>query len=204
MRGRSVVGHFGQPNRKTETFEIYGFSTPNTVKVVIAAEEMALPYRLVPVDLRRGEQRSDAFTALNPNSKVPVLIDHSPASGGDVILSESAAILVYLAEKADRLLPTDAVQRGRVFEQLFFHTSGLSPAFLHAFLLRMQKGPSADARKLALKEVDRALSVFNGKLKHHRYIPGDEYTIADIAHFGWIWRHAAVGAELDKVDFVKR
>ena len=183
--------------------EIRGYATPNSVKVVIAAEELDLPYKLVPVDLRRGEQRSDAFKSLNPNGKVPVLIDHSPAAGGDVVLSESAAIMVYLAEKENRLLPTEPVGRSKVFEQLFFHASGLSPAFLQAFLIGMQKEPIAEAKEAALKEVDRVLAVLDGKLGLQPYAAGDEYTIADIAHFGWIWRHTMIGAQLDKFEFVR-
>ena len=183
--------------------EIHGFATPNSVKVVIAAEEMGLPYRLVPIDLRRGEQRSDAFRSLNPNGKVPVLLDRAPVAGPDVILSESAAILVYLAEKTGRLLPADMGQRGRVFEQLFFHASGLSPAFLQGFLLGMQKTPSEQAKEAASSEINRVLDLLDTNLERHRYVAGDDYTIADIAHFGWIWRHSAVGTQLDRFRFVK-
>jgi GST-like protein len=183
--------------------EIHGFATPNSVKVIIAAEEMGLPYRLVPIDLRRGEQRSEVFRALNPNGKVPVLIDRAQA-GADVVLSESAAIMVYLAEKTGRLLPTHPALRGKVFEQLFFHASGLSPAFLQAFLLGLQKQPNADAMGMARKDVDRVLAILDGRLERQPYVSGDEYTISDIAHFGWIWRHAAIGIELENFDFVKR
>lgn len=184
--------------------EIHAFSTPNSVKVVIAAEEMGLPYRLIPVDLRRGEQRSDAFVMLNPNGKVPVLIDRSAATGEDVVLSESAAILVYLAEKSALLLPADAGRRSKVFEQLFFHASGLSPAFLQAFLIGMQKEPRVDAQEASRREMERVLTVLDKKLESHPYVAGDSYTIADIAHFGWIWRHDALGAELERYAFVKR
>jgi len=131
--------------------EIHAFATPNSVKVAIAAEEMGLPHSLVPVDLRQGKPRSDAFPALNPNGKVPVLIDRSPAGDADLVLSESAAILVYLAEKTGQLLPVDPERRGKVFEQLFFHASAASPAFLQAFLLEMRKAPEGDARTAARK-----------------------------------------------------
>jgi GST-like protein len=180
--------------------EIHAFATPNSVKVAIAAQEMGLPHSLVPVDLRQGEQRSDAFLALNPNGKVPVLIDRSPASDADVVLSESAAILVYLAEKTGQLLPIDPERRGKVFEQLFFHASAASPAFL----LEMRKAPEGDARTAARKEVERVLGVLDGALQRHPYVAGDAYTIADIAHFGWIWRHQAFGADLAPFPAVKR
>ena len=184
--------------------EIHAFATPNSVKVAIAAEEMGLPHSLVPVDLRQGKQRSDAFLALNPNGKVPVLIDRAPAGDADVVLSESAAILVYLAEKTGQLLPIDPERRGKVFEQLFFHASAASPAFLQAFLLEMRKAPEGDARTAARKEVERVLGVLDGALQRHPYVAGDQYTIADIAHFGWIWRHQAFGANLALFPAVKR
>src|SRR5258707_7713567 len=164
--------------------EVHAFATPNSIKVPIALEEMGLDYRLVPVNLRQGEQKTDAFKAMNPNAKVPVLIDRSVPGGGEVILSESAAILVHLAEKTGQLLPKDGPQRGKVFEQLFFHASGLSPAFLQSFLVAIQSPPQPEAQARALSEVDRALGVLNHGLKHQRYVAGDAYSIADIAHFG--------------------
>lgn len=184
--------------------EVHASATPNSLKVPIALEEMGLDYRLVPVNLRKGEQRSDAFTAMNPNAKVPVLIDRSVHGGGDVVLSESAAILVYLAEKTGQLLPKDAFQRGKVFEQLFFHASGLSPAFLQAFLVAIQSSPQPEAKARALAEADRTLGVLNQGLQHRSYVAGDTYSIADIAHFGWVWRHQAIGASLDKFPSVAR
>lgn len=93
--------------------EVHAFTTPNSIKVPIALEEMGLDYRLVPVNLRRGEQKTDAFKAMNPNAKVPVLIDRSVPGEGDVILSESAAILVHLAEKTGQLLPKDGPNAAR-------------------------------------------------------------------------------------------
>lgn len=186
-------------------FDVLAFTTPNSLKVPIALEEMGLDYRLVPVNLRQGEQRAEAFRALNANGKVPVLIDRSPDSGGDeVVLGESAAILVYLAEKTGQLLPQDGGLRGKVFEQLFFHASGLSPAFLQAFLANLQSPQDAGLQSRTLTEVDRVLGVLDHHLEHHPYVAGDTYSIADIAHFGWLWRHQAIGASLGKFPFVAR
>jgi GSH-dependent disulfide-bond oxidoreductase len=184
--------------------EVHAFTTPNSIKVPIALEEMGLDYRLVPVNLRQGEQKTDAFRAMNPNAKVPVLIDRSGPGDGDVILSESAAILVYLAEKTGQLLPKDGPQRGKVFEQLFFHASGLGPAFLQSFQVAIQASPQPEAKARALAEVDRTLGVLNQILERHPYAAGVEYSIADIAHFGWVWRHKSIGAALDKFPFVAR
>lgn len=182
--------------------EVHAFATPNSVKVPIALEEMGLDYRLVPVDLRRGEHTTDDFKAMNPNAKVPVLIDRS--DHGNVVLSESAAILVYLAEKTGLLLPSDAPGRARVFEQLFFHASGVSPAFLHAYAAAMQSPPQPEAQAQALSEVDRVLNVLDRRLEHHPHVAGDAYTIADIAHFGWLWRHQTIGVALDVFPSVAR
>lgn len=186
------------------TLEVHAFVTPNSIKVPIALEEMGLDYRLVPVNLREGEQKTDAFKAMNPNAKVPVLIDRSVPGDGAVTLGESAAILVYLAEKTGHLLPKEGPERGKVFEQLFFHASGLSPAFLQLFLVAIQTSPQPEAKARALAEVDRTLGVLNQVLEHHPYVAGVEYSIADIAHFGWIWRHQAIGATLDEFPFVSR
>jgi GST-like protein len=184
--------------------EVHAFATPNSVEVPIALEEMGLEYQLVPVNLRNGEQKTDAFRLMNPNAKVPVLIDRSVPGDADVILSESAAILVHLAEKTGQLLPRDPHSRGKVFEQLFFHASGLSPAFLQAFSVAIQSSPQPEAQARALAEVGRVLGVLDRRLEHGRFVAGDSYSIADIAHFGWVWRHSAIGASLDNVPFVAR
>ncbi|VWC73396.1 glutathione S-transferase [Burkholderia lata] len=184
--------------------EVFAFATPNSVKVPIALEEMGIAYRLVPVDLRRGEQKSDAFRAMSPDAKVPVLVDRAAHANGDIVLSESAAILVYLAEKTGQLLPKDDPQRGKVFEQLFFHASALSPAFLQAFRMTIDASSRPDAKARALADVERTLGVLEHLLERGRYVSGDAYSIADIAHFGWIWRHQAIGATLDHFPSVAR
>ncbi|EHP41375.1 putative glutathionine S-transferase [Cupriavidus basilensis OR16] len=106
-------------------YRVYAFATPNSVKVPIALEELGIDYTLHAVNVRKGEQKSDGFLALNANGKVPVLTTEDR----DFALTESAAILVYLAEKHGKLLSRDPVRRARTFEQLFVHASGLSPAF---------------------------------------------------------------------------
>src|SRR6202008_2832464 len=100
--------------------------------------------------------------------------------------------------------PKDPSLRGKAFEQLFFHASGVSPAFLQAFLVAIQSTPQPEAQAKALSEIDRVLGVLDHALKSHRYVAGDTYSIADIAHFGWIWRHQAVGASLEKYQSLAR
>ncbi|WP_042698987.1 glutathione S-transferase family protein [Azospirillum sp. B506] len=172
--------------------ELYAFATPNSVKVPIALEEMGLSYVLKPVNIRQGEQKAPDFLALNPNAKVPVLVD------GALVLTESAAILVHLAEKTGRLLPPDGADRARVFEQLFFHASALSPAFGNAgFFKRLAAEPQPLAQARFTAEANRVLDRLDALLGERRFVAGGDLTIADIAHFGWLWRREFPGMTLD-------
>ncbi|WP_337269433.1 glutathione S-transferase family protein [Oryzifoliimicrobium ureilyticus] len=172
--------------------EVYAFATPNSVKVLIALEEMGLPYELKPVNVRKGEQKNDLFLALNPNGKVPVLVDDG------FVLTESAAILVHLAEKTGKLLSQDNVSRARVFEELFFHASGVSPAFGNAgFFKRSSPEPQPIAEARFTSEAERLLGLLDAKLASQPFVAGDAFTIADIAHFGWIWRLQFAGLTLE-------
>lgn len=172
--------------------EVHAFATPNSVKVLIALEEMGIPYDLRPVNVRKGDQKAEAFLALNPNGKVPVLVDDG------FVLTESAAILVYLAEKTGQLLPRDGVGRARVFEQLFFHASGLSPAFGNAgFFKRSSPEPQPIAEARFTVEADRILGLLDAKLAAQPFVAGEEFTIADIAHFGWLSRISFPDLTLD-------
>jgi GST-like protein len=177
---------------------LHAFATPNSLKPVIALEELGLRYNLQRVDLRKGEQRSDEFRGMNPNAKVPVLVD------GALVLGESAAILVHLAETSGQLLPRESASRAKVFEQLFFHASGVSPAFLQAFLVSIQQEPDPIAKERASREVERVLGVLDQLLARHEHVAGSVYSIADIAHFGWLWRHQAIGATFDGLPNVAR
>ncbi|MEE3627611.1 glutathione S-transferase N-terminal domain-containing protein [Nitrospirillum sp. BR 11752] len=179
--------------------KVYAFATPNSIKVPIALEELGLDYELHGVNVRKGEQKAPDFVVLNPNAKVPVLVD------GDLVLTESAAILVHLAEKTGRLLPLSGEGRARVFEQLFFHASGLSPAFGQSgFFQRFAAEPQPIAIERFLGEAMRTVSVLDGVLSRHRYAAGDRFTIADIAHFGWLWRREFAGVGLEDTPHVAR
>lgn len=185
-------------------FELYAFATPNSIKVPIALEELSLDYTLHGINVRKGEQHSSAFLALNPNGKVPVLVNaQTPA--GPLVLTESAAILIYLAEREGKLLPAEGEARARVFEQLFFHASGLGPAFGQSGFFQRQ---ASESQPLAIerfsKEAQRTLIVLDGVLAKHRFVAGDAYSIADIAHFGWLWRREFAGVSLDATPHVAR
>jgi glutathione S-transferase len=185
-------------------FEVYAFSTPNSVKVPIALEELELDYRLNPVNIRAGGQKTPEFAQLNPNAKVPVLVD-SAAPGGPLTLTESAAILVYLAEKAGKLLPPTGPARARVFEQLFIHASGLSPAFGNAgYFRKFAPEPIPHAIERFGNEALRIVGLLDSVLARQPYVAGDELTIADIAHFGWIWRRQFAEVSLEAAPNLQR
>lgn len=179
--------------------DVYAFSTPNSVKVPIALEELGLDYTLHGINIRQGEQKAPDFVALNPNAKVPVLVN------GDLVLTESAAILVYLAEKTGKLLPESGEGRARVFEQLFFHASGLGPAFGNAgFFRKFAPEPIPLAIDRFGGEALRIIGLLDGILASHRYVAGDALSIADIAHFGWLWRRQFAEVSIDDAPNVQR
>ncbi len=171
---------------------VYAFSTPNSVKVPIALEELGLPYDLRPVNIRKGAQKLPDYLTLNANTKVPLLID------GDLVLPESGAILVHLAEKTGRLLPTEPVARARTFKWLFVQLSGTGPAFGQSGYwqkLAADRNEPAIARYRA--EADRLADLIDAHLARNEWFAGADYTIADIAHFGWFWRREFAGVSFD-------
>lgn len=184
-------------------YQLHAFATPNSIKPVIALEELGLDYQIHSVNVRQGEQRSADFLALNPNAKVPVLTVMQGQQR--MVLSESAAILVYLAERHGALLPMDGVERARVFEQLFFHASALGPAFGQAGYFQ-KLAPEALAHAIARfhGEAVRTLGLLDRLLARQPFVAGRSYSIADIAHFGWIWRRQFAGVDLEASPHVAR
>jgi glutathione S-transferase len=185
--------------------EVFAFSTPNSVRVPIALEELGLAYQLKSVNVRKGEQKLPDYLSINPNGKVPVLVDADGPDGQPLTLSESGAILIYLAEKTGKLLPKDGVIRQRVFEQMFFHLTGIGPALGQLGFFKRQAAeqiPLAISRFQA--ETDRVLAVFDGVLTERKYAAGAEFTIADIVHFGWLWRREFAGIDFEKTPNIAR
>jgi GST-like protein len=184
-------------------YQLHAFATPNSIKPVIALEELGLDYELRAVNVRKGEQKSPQFVELNPNAKVPVLV--ASEAGRTMSLTESAAILVYLAERHGALLPAAGQARARVFEQLFFHASAIGPAFGQAgYFQKLAPEVLPHAVQRFHGEALRTLALLDGVLAEHDWVAGDEYSIADIAHFGWIWRRAFAGLDLDASPHVAR
>ncbi|RDS86876.1 glutathione S-transferase family protein [Dyella psychrodurans] len=183
---------------------LYAFATPNSIKAVIALEEISAPYHLHAVNVRAGEQKMSRFLALNPNGKIPVLVDDS-ATEGEFVLTESAAILVHLAERYGKLLPTSSPERARVFEQLFFHASGLSPAFGQSgYFQKLAPEPAPHAVQRFHGEAMRTARLLDSLLARHEFVAGNTYTIADIAHFGWLWRRAFANVDLAEMPNLAR
>ena len=160
---------------------LYTWPTPNTRKVTIALAELGLTYETVLVDLGRGDQFAPEFLALNPNNKVPVLVDHE----GPVVTFESCAILLYLAERLGQLLPEVAADRARALSWLFWQAGVLGPALGQAgHYTNYVETPYAAKR--AADEVDRAFGAMERDLRGREYLAG-AYSIADIACFPWVW-----------------
>jgi GST-like protein len=176
--------------------KLYAAHTPNGRKISVMLEECALPYEIVKVDLAKGEQRTPEFTAINPNQKIPAIVD------GEVTLAESGAILIYLAEKCGRFLPQ--AQRHVTLQWLMFQMAHVGPMLGQAHHFRLQakeKLPYAIERYE--KEAARIYGVLDRELQKRDYLAG-EYTIADIATYPWIMRYFNFGVALDDYPALKR
>lgn len=185
--------------------DLYAFPTPNSIKVAIALEELGLEYSYHPINIRQGAQKAPDFLALNPNGKVPVITDREGPGGAPFTLSESAAILIYLGRKAGGLIPSDAVGEARMLEWMFFHAAGLGPAFGQAgYFQKLAPEPIPAAIDRFLAEARRSLRVLDGRLAQSAYLAGDAYSLADIVHFGWIWRREFAGVDFSETPNVAR
>jgi GSH-dependent disulfide-bond oxidoreductase len=191
--------------QESKVINVYAFSTPNSVRVPIALEELGLGYVLNAVNVRKGEQKQTDYLAINPNGKVPVIVDPDGPGGKPFTLTESGAILVYLAEKTGRLIPADAFGRARVLEQMFFHLSGVGPALGQLGFFKRQASeqiPYAISRFQT--EAERVLTVLDHALSRAAFTAGDTFTIADIAHFGWLWRREFAGIDFENTPNIAR
>lgn len=181
--------------------ELFACQTPNTWKVSILLEELGVPYSVRAMSLAKNEQKEPWFLAINPNGRLPALIDHE---AGDFPLFESGAILIYLAEKYGAFLPTDAPGRSRVIQWLMFQMSGIGPMMGQANVFYRyfpEKIPAAIERYQ--REVNRLFGVLEGRLAHEEYIAGD-YSIADIAHYPWVRGHDWSGVSIEPYPNLQR
>lgn len=181
--------------------ELHTSPTPNGWKVSVALEELGLDYTVTPVDLRLGEQKSDAYLQINPNGRIPTIVDRG---NDDFSVFESGAILLYLAEKTGKLLPVDEKQRSIAIQWLMFQMSGVGPMMGQAnvFYRYMEEKiqPAIDRYQ---NEVKRLFSVVNEQLSNREYL-ADEYSIADIANWCWVKTHKWSGVDIDHLPHLQR
>lgn len=181
--------------------DLYSAATPNGYKVSVALEELGLPYELHWLKLGEGEQKQPWFLAINPNGRIPAIVDRD---AGDFAVFESGAILIYLAEKIGRLMPTDMKGRSLVIQWLMFQMGGLGPMMgqanvFHRYL--SERIPVAIDRYQ--RESRRLLEVLDGRLADHEYLAGD-YSIADIANWCWARTHDWSGVDVTGLDNLQR
>jgi GST-like protein len=185
--------------------DLYYWTTPNGHKITMCLEETGLEYRIVPVNIGKGEQFDPKFLAISPNNRIPAIVDHAPQGGGAPLsVFESGAILLYLAEKSGRLLPRDVRGRAEVTQWLFWQVAGLGPMAgqnHHFVRYAPEKIPYAIERYV--KETNRLYGVLNKRLAGRDCIAGD-YSIADIACYPWAVSHEAQGQRLEDFPNLKR
>ena len=181
--------------------DLYTAATPNGYKASITLEELGLPYTLHVIDLSSGAQKEPWFTAINPNGRIPAIVDRG---NDDFAVFESGAIMLYLAERAGRLIPADEKGRSRVVQWLMFQMGGLGPMMGQANVFTRyfpEHLPAAIDRYR--RESRRLLEVLDGRLADHEYLAGD-YSIADIANFAWARTHEWPGVSIDGFDHLQR
>ncbi|WP_262692610.1 glutathione S-transferase family protein [Kordiimonas aestuarii] len=180
---------------------LYSAATPNGYKASVALEEMGFDYKLEAIDLSSGAQKEDWFLAINPNGRIPAIVDHD---NGDFAVFESGAILVYLAEKSGKLMPSDEKGRSLVMQWLMFQMGGVGPmqgqanVFYRYFPEKIQS--VIDRYQ---NETRRLYGVLDRRLKQSPYLAGDDYSIADIANWCWVRAHSWAGVDLDGLDAVR-
>jgi GSH-dependent disulfide-bond oxidoreductase len=181
--------------------DLYTWATPNGYKISITLEEMGLPYTVHPIDIGTGVQKQPDFLKINPNGRIPAIVDRDE---GDFAIFESGAIMLYLAEKTGKLMPTDRKGRSRVTQWLMFQMGGVGPmqgqanVFFRYFPEKIQ--PAIDRYQ---NETRRLYTVLDGQLSRSEYLAGD-YSIADIASWTWVRGHAYAGVSIDEMPHLRR
>jgi GST-like protein len=184
--------------------DFYTWDTPNGHKIRIMLEECGLDHRIHPVHLGRGEQFEPAFLAISPNNKIPAIVDPQGPGGDPISIFESGAILLYLAEKTGRFMPSNERERWQVMEWLMFQMSAIGPMFGqlgHFLFFTSESVPYAVDRYST--EAQRLAEVVDRRLEGREFLVGD-YSIADIASFPWLARHERLGIDLDDLSNLRR
>lgn len=186
--------------------DLHYWPTPNGHKITMFLEEAGIDYTIIPVDISAGDQFKPDFLAIAPNNRMPAIVDHAPTDGGAAIsVFESGAILLYLAEKTGRFVPTDVRGRKSVLEWLFWQVGGLGPMAgqnHHFVQYAPERIPYAMERYV--KETNRLYGVLNTRLGKSANVAGEEYSIADMAIYPWIVPHQRQQQDLDTFPNLKR
>ena len=186
--------------------DFYGLTSPNVQKIFIMLEETGLPYKFIPVDVWASAQHAPEFAKLNPNKKIPVIVDHEGPGGKDYTVFESGAILMYLAEKTGKFLSKDMAKKYDAIQWMMVQVTGIGPAFgnfTHFNLFAPKPGNEYSFSRYKT-EMLRLYDLLNERLGQAKYLGGDEYTIADIATFPWTRQHQAHGIKIDEKPRLKR
>jgi len=184
--------------------DLYTWTTPNGRKVSIMLEELALPYRVHPVNIGQGEQFTPEYVKISPNTKIPAIVDPEGPDGRPITMMESGAILIYLAGKTGKLLPASVRDRYVALQWLMFQMGGVGPIFgqVHHFL-RAAKEPVPYAIARYTKETRRLYGVLNDRLNDRAFL-ADGYSVADIATYPWVARYEWHKTDLNDFPHVKR
>jgi GST-like protein len=186
--------------------DLYYWTTPNGHKISLFLEEAGLPYNVHPINISQGEQFQPHFLKIAPNNRIPAIVDHEPADGGEPLsLFESGAILLYLAEKTGKFLPKDLRGRQTALQWLFWQMGGLGPMAgqnHHFSQFAPEKIPYAIKRYI--DETARLYGVLNKQLAENEFVAGNEYSIADMAIYPWIVSHKWQSQNLEDFPHVQR
>jgi GSH-dependent disulfide-bond oxidoreductase len=177
------------PAQHPDRLQLYSLPTPNGVKVSIMLEEIGLPYEVHLVDFNKDDQKTPEFLSLNPNGKIPAILDPDGPGGRPLPLFESGAILQYLAEKTGRLLPQDPARRWQTIQWLHFQMGGIGPMFGQVGFFHKFAGKDFEDKRPLQRyviEAKRLLGVMETHLQDRQWFMDDEYTIADISMLGWV------------------
>jgi len=188
--------------------ELHYWPTPNGKKVTILLEELGIPYRIVPCNIGKGDQFKEEFLRINPNNRMPVLVDPEPADGGPPLsVFESGAIMMYLAEKAGRFYPRDLRARYEVTQWLIWQMANQGPKLGecgHFLRLGDTRGDQSYAVRRYTDEANRLYGVLNNRLYDRRYLAGDEYSIADMICYPWTVGWKTQGQDIEEFRYFKR
>lgn len=188
--------------------DLHFWPTPNGKKITILLEELSIEYRVIPCDIFRGDQLADSYLKINPNNRMPAIVDHNPLDGGAPLsVFESGAIMMYLAEKSHRFLPTEMRDRYQVVQWVIWQMANQGPKlgeYGHFRRLDDSKGDQSYAVRRFSDEANRLYGVLNNRLYKHRFLGGAEYSIADMIAYPWTLHWEFHGQDLAEFRYFKR